>query len=326
MSVQRRQFMQLAAGAIGTPFGVCSASAENWPAHAIHAIVPVGPGSIVDIVPRIVFEQLFVELSQSIVVENRLGAGGLIGIASIAKAEPDGYSILAQSSALTVLPWTHKSMPYDTHRDLSAAAMLGSLPNVLVTAPSKGMNTIEAFVAAARAKPGTFNFTSTGVGSATHMSAVRFCKSAGIEAVHVPLKGGPEALTEIMAGRIDFYLCPLGTALPLINDNRLVGLVVSGGERSPALPNVPTTTEAGFVDADYTFWIGLFVPSRTPRDIVLKFHAATARALANAEVAAKLKKLGFVSAPMSPEQFDAKVADELVANRSLVELAGIVAE
>ena len=224
--------------------------------------------------PRVVFDQLAIQLGQPIVVENRGGAGGTIAVTMVARAPPDGYTILAASSALTVAPWLHPSLPYDTSRDLAAITALGSIPNVLVTSPLNGSRTIAQFIAAAKAKPGSFNYASTGVGTATHMSAERFRVSAGIDAVHVPTKSGPEALTEVLSGRADFYLCPLATALPFIRDGKVLGLAVSGAKRLPELPDVPTTSEAGLADADYTFWLGLFAPRRTARDIV---HAAARR-------------------------------------------------
>jgi tripartite-type tricarboxylate transporter receptor subunit TctC len=171
-------------------------------------------------IPRIIFEPLSVQLGQPIIVENRPGAGGTIGTNVVAKAEPDGYTLLAQSSAYTVLPWVYPKLPYDPVRDFLAIIPLGNLPTVLVTSPAKGLTTIGELVAAARAKPGSFNYTSTGIGNATHLNAERFRASAGIAAVHIPVTSGPEALTEIMSGRADFYFCPIGTALPFIRDGK----------------------------------------------------------------------------------------------------------
>jgi tripartite-type tricarboxylate transporter receptor subunit TctC len=273
-----------------------------------------------------VFDQLAIQLGQPIVVENRGGAGGTIAVTMVARAPPDGYTILAASSALTVAPWLHPSLPYDTSRDLAAIAALGSIPNVLVTSPLNGSKTIAQFIAAARAKPGSFNYTSTGVGTATHMSAERFRVSAGIEAVHVPTKSGPEALTEVLSGRADFYLCPLATALPFIHDGKVLGLAVSGARRLPELPDVPTTSEAGLANADYTFWLGLFAPAKTTRDIVRRLHDETVKAMRSPNVAEKLATLGVAPMPMAPEQFDALVRDEIASNAVLVKAAGIRAD
>jgi tripartite-type tricarboxylate transporter receptor subunit TctC len=326
MKLPRRQFLHLGAGAALLPAVSRIARAQAWPTRPIRAIVAGGAGSVVDVVPRVVFDQLSTQLGQPIVVENRTGAGGTIGVAAVAKAEPDGYTILAQSSALAVAPWFHANLSYDTVRDISGIAPLGSLPNVLVTSPLKGAKTIQAFVAAAKAKPGSFNYTSTGVGTATHMSAERFRISAGIEAVHVPVKSGPEALTEILSGRADFYFCPIGTALPFIREGKLLGLVVSGDARAPELPEVPTTSEAGFANADYTLWIGLFAPAKTPRSLVNRLHDETVKALRTASVQEKLAILGVKPMSMTPEQFDAHIKDEVASNGLLVKAAGIKPE
>ena len=197
---------------------------------------------------------------------------------------------------------------------------------MLVTAPAKGRSTLQAFIAAAKEKPGSFNYASAGVGTATHMSAELFRIRAGIEAVHVPLKSGPEAITEILSGRADFYLCPVNTALPFIREGKLLGLVVSGSNRAPELPEVPTTAEAGLHDADYTFWVGLFAPSRTPRNIINKLHAETLRALEAPSVRDKLRAGSIVPMKVSPEEFDTKIQQELSSNALLVRAAGIQPE
>jgi len=326
MKLPRRQFLHLAASAAALPAVSRIAWAQAWPAKPIRAIVAGGAGSVVDVVPRVVFEQLSKQLGQPIVVENRTGAGGTIAVAAVAKADPDGYTILAQSSALAVAPWFHPNLSYDTVRDISGIAPIGSVPNVLVTSPMKGAKTIQAFVAAAKARPGSFNYTSTGVGTATHMSAERFRVSAGIEAVHVPVKSGPEALTEILSGRADFYFCPIGTALPFIREGKLSGLVVSGERRAPELPEVPTTSEAGFANADYILWLGLFAPVRTPRSLVDRLHGETVKAMQAGSVQEKLAILGVTPMSMTPEQFDAHIKDEIASNGLLVKAAGIKPE
>lgn len=326
MTLPRRQFLHLAASAAVLPAVSRIAWAQAWPAKPIRAIVAGGAGSVVDVVPRVVFEQLSKQLGQPIVVENRTGAGGTIAVAAVAKADPDGYTILAQSSALAVAPWFHPNLSYDTVRDISGIAPIGSVPNVLVTSPLKDAKTIQAFVAAAKARPGSFNYTSTGVGTATHMSAERFRVSAGIEAVHVPVKSGPEALTEILSGRADFYFCPIGTALPFIREGKLSGLVVSGERRAPELPEVPTTSEAGFANADYILWLGLFAPVRTPRSLVHRLHGETVKAMQAGSVQEKLAILGVTPMSMTPEQFDAHIKDEIASNGLLVKAAGIKPE
>jgi tripartite-type tricarboxylate transporter receptor subunit TctC len=323
---QRRQFLYLAAGAAALPAIPHSALAQPWPIRPIKAIVPTGPGSAVDVIARLVFDQLSKQLGQRIVVENRSGAGVTIGVAAAAKSDPDGYSILVVSSALTVAPFIYKALPYDTVRDFSAIAALGSVPNVLVTASAKGRSTLQTFIAAAKEKPGSFNYASAGVGTATHMSAELFRIRAGIEAVHVPLKSGPEAITEVLSGRADFFLCPVNTALPFIREGKLLGLVVSGPNRAPELPEVPTTSEVGLHDADYTFWVGLFAPTRTPRNIINKLHAETLKALEVPSVRDKLSAVSVVPMKVSPDQFDAQIKQELASNAILAKAAGMQPE
>jgi tripartite-type tricarboxylate transporter receptor subunit TctC len=205
-----------------------AASADTWPSKPIRAIIPFGAGSATDVIPRIVFDQLSQQLGQSIVVENRGGAGGTIGAAAVAKSDPDGYTLLVHSSAHTITPSLYPNLSYDTAKDFVAVGAIGSVPNVLIISPSKGLTNIKDFVAKAKANPGTFNFASVGIGSAVHLSAERFRVSAGYEAVHVPFKGGADALTEVIAGRVDYYFCPIATALPHIKDGKLLGLAVSG--------------------------------------------------------------------------------------------------
>src|SRR3982075_2029385 len=186
-----------------------AAWAQAWPAKPIRIIVPFTPGSGTDIIARTVTERLSPQLGQPIVIENRPGAGGTIGAALVAKSEPDGYTLFVHSSTYTVTPSTYANLPYDTLRDLTGVAPLGLLPNVLVIAPSKGIRSVKELVAAAKAKPGSLNSASVGIGSATHLNAERFRLGAGIDTVNVPFKGSPEALTEIMTGRVDFYFCPV---------------------------------------------------------------------------------------------------------------------
>jgi tripartite-type tricarboxylate transporter receptor subunit TctC len=299
------------------------ASAQTWPTRPIRAVVPFTAGSTTDIVPRIVFDQLGVELGQSIIVENRGGAGGTIGAAAVAKSDPDGYTILANSSAHAISPSIYPNLPYDTARDFAGVVPFGISPNVLVISPARGIKTVQEFVAAAKAKPGSINFSSAGVGTATHMSAERFRFAAGFEATHVPFRGGPEAMTEVMGGRIDFYFGPIGTVLSTVQEGKVVALAVNGPKRSSALPNVPTLQEAGFRDADYPIWYGAFVPAKTPREIVDKLHAATVKALQTPKVSEKLATIGVDAMTMSPREFDALVEKEIGINAALVKAAGI---
>ena len=311
---------------VGFGLVAMEASAETWPTKPLRAIVPVGAGSTTDIIPRIVFEQLSAQLGQSIVVENRAGAAGIIGSAFVAKAEPDGYTILAHGSALTIAPALHSKLGFDPARDFAPVILLGISPSVLVVPPERNWKTVGDLIAAAKAKPGALNFSSVGVGSATHLSSERFRRSAGVDAVHVPFKGGADAMTEVIAGRIDFFFGPVGLVLPHIQDGKLRALVVNGAKRSSALPDVPTTLEAGIPNAEYPIWFGLFLPAKTPDEIVVKLHRETLKALQSPKVREKLSALGIDSMPMSPADFSAHVQREIVSNADLVKAAGLKAK
>jgi tripartite-type tricarboxylate transporter receptor subunit TctC len=199
--------------------------------------------------------------------------------------------------------------------------MFGTVPNVTIIAPSKGIKTIEELVA--KAKSGGMSFSSAGVGSATHWAAERLRVSAGFNAVHVPFRGGPEALTEVLSGRVEFYFCPINTALPYIRDGRLLGLVVNSPKRAVELPDVPTTLEAGYRDADLPIWIGMFAPARSPGSIVDRLHSETARALQMPATRDKLAKTGIEPMIMSPAEFDLRVRREIETNGALARAAGI---
>ena len=305
---------------------VQSAWAQSWPAKPIRVIVPFTPGSGTDIIARTVSEKLTPQLGQPIVIENRPGAGGTIGGAIVAKSEPDGYTLFVHSSSYTVTPSTYKDLPYDTLRDLTGVIPLGLLPNVLVMAPSKGIHSVKELVAAAKARPGALNSASVGVGSATHLNAERFRLGAGIDTVNVPFKGSPEALTEVMTGRVDFYFCPVNAVLPLLKDGKVVALAVGSSKRSQALPALPTTLEAGVPNSDYNFWVGMFAPAKTPHEVVNRLYRETARALHSPDVREKLARLGAEPMEYSTEAFNAYLREEIASNAALVKAAGIKIE
>jgi tripartite-type tricarboxylate transporter receptor subunit TctC len=300
-----------------------TAHAENWPARLIKATIPFGAGSATDVVPRVLFDRLAAELGQSIIVENRPGAGGTLGTALVAKAEPDGYSILADSSALTIAPAIFPHLTFDTTRDLASVLMIGASANVMIVPASRPWKTVQDFIADAKAKPGSISFGSVGVGSATHISAEKFRLAAGIEATHVPYRGGSEVIADIIGGRVDFYFCPLATALPLIQAGQVRALVVSTAKRVAELPDVPAPSEAGLKNADSAIWFGVLMPSKTPRDIIDKFHAAGVKVLAEPAMQDSLKQLGVDPLPMSPKEMDEFVARETAANREVIKAAGI---
>jgi tripartite-type tricarboxylate transporter receptor subunit TctC len=302
------------------------AQAQSWPAKPIHAIVPVGAGSSTDIVHRLVLQQVSTALGQPIVVENRTGAGGTIGSAVVSKAQPDGYTLLANGSAHTIAPALYKALPYHAVRDFIPVVPIGMSPSVLVVSPARGIKTVEALVAASKARPGSVTFSSVGIGTATHLSAERFVASAGIQAVHVPFKGGAEAMFDVVAGRVDFFFGPVALVLPQIRDGKLVALAVNVAKRSATLPDVPTLQETGYRDADYPIWFGLFAPARTPQAIVQKLNSETVRVLQLPGLREKLAGLGVEPMVMTSDEFTAHVGREIALNASLAEKAGLKAE
>jgi tripartite-type tricarboxylate transporter receptor subunit TctC len=303
---------------IGVALLTVGAEAQTWPMKPIKAIVPVAAGSSTDIIPRVVFEKLSPQLGQPIVVENRTGAGGSIGAAFVAKSDPDGYTILAHGSAHTIAPSLYPKLPYDPSRDFAAAVPLGISPNVLVVSPKSAFKSVAEIVSAAKAKPGSLNFSSVGVGTATHLSAERFLHSAGVKATHVPFRGGGEAMLEVMAGRVDFFFGPVGLVLANIREGKLVALAVNGPKRAAALPAIPTMQESGFANAEYPIWYGLFLPAKTPRDIVDKLNRETLKTLQAPVVREKLAQLGVDPMVMTPAEFDTHVKSEIASNAALV--------
>ena len=302
------------------------AHAQTWPAKPLMAVVPVGAGSLADTIARLVLNGVASQLGQPVVVENRTGAGGTIGAAFVAKSPADGYTLLVHSNAHTIAPALYPTLSYQPARDFAAVAPLGISPHVLVVSPSKGFKTVGDLIAAGKAKPGSLTFASVGVGTATHLSAERFRTSTGMNAVHVPFRGGPQAVTEVIAGRVDFFFGPLGLVLPQINDGKLVALLVNGYHRSAALPDIPTTSEVGLADAEFPIWFGMFAPSHTPRGIVDKLHDATLKAEQTADVKDKLARLAVDPMNMTADEFAAFVEKEVAANAALVKMAGIKAQ
>ena len=298
----------------GWALGVCAASlliaegdrpawAQPYPNKTIMAISPFGPGTSLEAAARPVFEGMSRDLGQAIVVEHRPGAGSTTGSASAARATPDGYTLLLQSSTFAIAHSVYKKRAYDTLQDFIPIVAFGVQPYVLVVAPSKGFKTVADLVSAAKANPGKMNFASLGVGSAPHVAAERFRLSANIDAQNVSFRGPPEALTETMTGRIDFYFIPLGSALSLIKDGKLTPLAVSTATRAAELPDVPTIQEAGLKADGFELWVGLFAPAKTSTEIVDKLHAAAQKAMQEETVRQRLSALSLKPIPMTPKQF-----------------------
>jgi tripartite-type tricarboxylate transporter receptor subunit TctC len=306
--------------------GARQARAEEWPARNVRVIVPYAAGSATDLVPRVVFDEVSARLGRTFVVENRVAGGTTVGSAAVARAEPDGYTILTHSNAILTVPAIQANVPYDPVRDFSGVTTLGNVPLVLVVPPQKNITSVQQLVAAAKARPGTMNYAAVGVGTPTHLTAERFRLAAGIEAQSVPFKGSPEAMTEVLTGRVDFFFCPVAAGAPLINDGKLVALAVSGSRRAEALPHLPTTVEAGFPNSDFDFWVGVFVPKRTPRDLVARLHDEIVTAIKGPTMKEKLAALGVEPLVMSPADFDARVAREAALAIDLAKAAHLAVQ
>jgi len=275
-----------------TVFGMGAAhSQEAWPkARTIRFIVPFTPGSGTDVIARILANKLGDSLGTSIFVENKPGAGGTIGAGIVAKSDPDGYTFLIQSSGHVVNPFLYTNLPYDTVNDFAGITPLVQLPNVMVTAPAAGYVSVSDLVSKVQGAPGVKNYASAGNGSATHMNAEKFKLAAKLNANHIPYKGTPDAITDTIAGRVDWFFSPIVSALPLIKDGKLQALAVGTSKRSAVLPNVPTTIEAGVPNSSYIFWVGIFAPSKTSIKIINQMNASIIKVMKVPSVVDQLSK------------------------------------
>jgi tripartite-type tricarboxylate transporter receptor subunit TctC len=311
-----------AAGSMLMLAAALPALAQAWPSKTVRIIVPFSPGSATDLLPRAIFEHVSAKLGQTFIVENRPGGGGGIGVSAVAKSDPDGHTLLVHSNALVTAP-AIQAMPYDPVQDFAGITPLGNVPLVLVISPDKNIKTLKEFVAAAKARPGSMNYAAAGIGTPPHLTMERFRMAAGFEGQLVPFRGAPEALTEVMTGRVDVYFCPITPAMPFIQDGKLLALAVSSSKRASALPNVPTTVEAGFPDSDFDFWIGLMAPKKTAREVVARIHQETVKGLEDPGVKDKLGKLAVEPLIMTPDAFDARIAKEAPLAHTLAKAAGI---
>jgi tripartite-type tricarboxylate transporter receptor subunit TctC len=285
--------------------------AQTYPSKPVHFVVAFTAGSGTDIIARAVGDVMSGSLGQPIIIDNKPGAGGTIAASQVAKSEPDGYNLLVHSAGHALNPFIYPNLSYDTLKDLTGVIPLAALPNVLVVSPNKPWKTVADLIAAAKEKPGELNYASAGVGSATHMNAEKFNLYAGIKATHVPYKGTPEAISDVIGGRADWYFAPLSSALPLIQGGKLKALAVSTPKRTTSLPNVPTTVEAGVPNSEYVFWVGLIAPSGTAPAIIKKLNDEVVKTLNNQEVKDRFAKLGAETLPMSPEAFNTFIKAEM---------------
>jgi tripartite-type tricarboxylate transporter receptor subunit TctC len=321
---ERMKWQNMMAAAFG--LSATLAFGQPYPNKPVKIIVPFTAGSATDILARNVGQKLTEMWGQPVLIENRPGAGGTIGAGVVAKSAPDGYTLLVHSAAQAVNPYIYPSLPYDTTKDFVEVATLGGQPNVLVVAPATGYAKLSDLIAAAKKSPGALNVGSAGTGSGTHVNGEKFKLAAGVDVLHIPYKGTPEALTDTMTGRVTYFFSPISAALPNIREGKLVALGVSTAKRSSALPNVPTLAEGGLAGFDYNLWIGMYAPAGTPNEVVDKINGDVGKALATPEVRERLAALGAEPMVMTPAEFRKFMRDEMDDSAKVVKAAGIKAQ
>jgi tripartite-type tricarboxylate transporter receptor subunit TctC len=299
------------------------AFAQAWPTKPVRLVISFTPGSSTDIIGRAVAAKLQEVWGQPVVAENRPGAGGTVGSEFVVRSDPDGYTLLANSSAHAANPGMYKDLRYDTMRDFVNLALLGGGPNVLMVGPGTGWKTLKDFVDAAKRAPGKLNFSSAGMGSGTHFNLEKLKLALGIDVQHIPYKGTPEAIGDTIAGRVCCYWAPLNAALPHVNGGKAVALAVSSAQRSPLLPNVPSVAEQGYPGFDYTLWVGLWGPAKIPAEIAAKINKDVNAALASPDLRERLTKLGTVPGNLTIPQFTDFVRKEIDETKTILQAAGI---
>jgi len=319
--IARRRWLCAAAALVAVLTVAAAADAQSWPTRAIRVVSPFPAGSASDTIGRVVVDQLSQQLGEPMIVEAQAGAGGLIGFAAVAKATPDGYTLVTSSSSMATGVVLHHKLPYDPIHDFIPVVLFGTQPNVLVASKQSGFKTVADLVAAAKAKPGTLTFASAGIGSTSHMAGERFRLATKIDVRHIPFREG--GLTEVMAGRIDFYFIPLAAAASVLASGKLTVLAVSTAKRSRLLPDAPTVAEAGYPAAESAFWVGLSAPANTPSAIVNKLHDETEKALQTAATKDKLANVGVETALMSVTEFDKFFRDDYAATVQLAKDAHV---
>jgi tripartite-type tricarboxylate transporter receptor subunit TctC len=287
------------------------ASAESFPNKPFRILVPFSAGSATDILARLIGPRMLEHWGEQVIVDNRPSAAGIIAGEIVAKAAPDGYTLLLSSSAFAGSAALGLKMPYDSVKDFAGITQIVTTPLVVVVAPSLGVKSLKELIALAKSNPGKINFASSGIGSGTHYASELFRLAAGIDTVHVPYKGTPEGLNDTIAGRIEYYIAPVLPTIPLIKSERLLALATSGTERMAMLPDVPTIAEAALPGFVYDGWFGVFAPAKTPRTIINSLAKEIARIMALAEVKERIASLGAVVKTSTPAEFDKLVRSEI---------------
>jgi tripartite-type tricarboxylate transporter receptor subunit TctC len=300
-----------------------TAFAQEYPTKAIRIIVPLSAGAGADIAARIIAQRMNEHWKQPVIVENRPGAGGQIGTSAVVKAEPDGHTLMVQSSSHSANSAIYKSLPYDPLTDLVDVAMLGKTPYVMVSAANGPHKSLKALLDAAKAKPGELAFASAGMGTSTHLASEYLLGLAGVRMIHVPFKGSPEALQDVLGGRSAFYMAPVNVAVNLVKDGKLNALGVSTTSRAEVLPEVPTIAGQGLPGYEVTLWFGMWAPASTSPEIVRKLNESVNAIVFEPVVREQFTKLGIQPAPMKLEEFSRFVRSEIEMYRKVVKAANI---
>jgi len=296
--------------------------AAGYPSRPIRIVVPFTPGGQPDIFSRMIAQKAAEALGQQIVVDNRPGAGGMIGSRIVAEANPDGHTLLSISAAHAIGPSVRK-LPYDTRRDFAGITMVYNTAYLLVVPPALALKTVQELIALAKSRPGQLNLASAGAGSGTHFAGVMFQYAAGINVVHVPFRGIPEAMTDIMANRVQLFMAPLASSVPLVREGRLRALGVSSAKRVSVLADVPTIAESGLSGFRFDSWGAIFAPAKTPRAIISKLNREMTGALGQPDIQKQMRALGAEPAPTTPAELDKFIVEELATIAKLATMAGI---
>ncbi|HME60095.1 MAG TPA: tripartite tricarboxylate transporter substrate binding protein [Candidatus Binatia bacterium] len=322
-------YTQAASFATVIVISIASAAAQtsqDYPTRPIRLIIPFTAGSATDLLARRIATKMGENWSQQVVVDNRGGGGGTVGMNIVAKAQPDGYTLLTHSIAFAMSSALYSKLPFDPIKDFAPASQLAVSTSLMVIAPSLGVKSVKELIALAKQKPGQLSFGSSGVGSGTHLNAEQFRFAAGIDVLHVPYKGVPEVLVDVMTGRIHYFLSPLVPTLPFLKDGRLIPLAVTTARRSSVLPDVPTMAEAALPGYEFQAWFGVFAPARTPRPIVEKISKEIARIVELPDIKKQFQAQGEEGRPSTPDEFSRFVRTEIDKIGRIVKQAGVKVE
>jgi tripartite-type tricarboxylate transporter receptor subunit TctC len=311
---------------LSTLLVVANAAAQTYPSRPIRIIVPQSAGGSTDLAARIVAQRLSDAVSQPVVVDNRPGAGSLHGTDLVAKAAPDGYTLLVVAASFTINPSIRKNLPFDPVRDFAPVTQLVTLPHILVVHPSLPVKSVTELIALAKAKPGQLNYGSSGIATSTHMAAELFRHLTGTDMVNVPYKGGAPGMTALLGGEVQLYFAAISTAIPHVRSGKLRALAVTSAKRSVAAPEFPTIAEAGVRGYQHASWVGMLAPAKTPQPVIGKLNGEAVKVVNIPEVKALLLRDGLESVGDTPQEFAAVVKSEVAKWLNVVKAAGIKAD